>query len=99
MGEVLAARWRPRNAFLAPQGAPRAHFSESYKKIMKDLTVENLFNLAASQGLGAGVTLSQLETRIKMEKEMGKKLVEDFKSIEVDNSKKLWTSCFYLVVK
>ena len=66
---------------------------------MKDLTVENLFNLAASQGLGAGVTLSQLETRIKMEKEMGKKLGEDFKSIEVDNSKKLWTSCFYLVVK
>ncbi len=69
------------------------------KKVMKDLTVENLFNLAASQGLGAGVTLSQLETRIKMEKEMGKKLGEDFKSIEVDNSKKLWNSCFYLVVK
>ena len=36
VGEVLAARWRPRNAFLAPQGAPRAHFSESYKKIMKN---------------------------------------------------------------
>ena len=35
MGEVLAARWRPRNAFLAPQGAPRAHSSESYKKIME----------------------------------------------------------------
>ena len=36
MGEVLAARWRPRNAFLAPQGAPRAHFSESYEKIVEN---------------------------------------------------------------
>ena len=34
--EVLAARRRPRNGFLAPQGAPRAHSSESYKKIMKN---------------------------------------------------------------
>jgi len=69
------------------------------KKIMKDVTVENLFNLAASQGFGAGISQSQLETRMKMEKAMGKKLGEDFKGIEVDNSKKFWTSCFYLVVK
>ena len=69
------------------------------KQIMKDITVENLFNLAASQGFGAGVSESQLETRVKMQKEMGKKLGEDFKGVEVDNSKKFWTSCFYLVVK
>ena len=69
------------------------------KKIMKDVTVENLFNLAASQGFGAGISQSQLEKRMKMEKAMGKKLGEDFKGIEVDNSKKFWTSCFYLVVK
>ena len=69
------------------------------KRIMRDITVENLFNLAASQGFGAGVSLSQLQIRMKMQKEMGKKLGEDFKSIEVSNSKKLWTSCFYLVVK
>mgnify|MGYP003350821518 CR=1 FL=1 len=30
---------------------------------------------------------------------MGKKLGEDFKGVEVSESKKLWTSCFYLVVK
>ena len=69
------------------------------KQIMRDLTVENLFNLAASQGFGAGVSQSQLETRMKMQKAMGKKLGEDFKGVEVDNSKKLWSSCFYLVVK
>ena len=34
--EVLAARWRPRNGFLAPQGAPRAYSSERYKEIMKN---------------------------------------------------------------
>ena len=51
MGEVLAARWRPRNAFLAPQGAPRAHFSESYKKIMK--IMELLLKLQCSYVLGA----------------------------------------------
>ena len=69
------------------------------KQIMKDITVENLFNLAASQGFGAGISQSQLETRMKMQKQMSKKLGEDFKGIEVDNSKKFWTSCFYLVVK
>ena len=63
------------------------------------MTVENLFNLAASQGFGAGVSQSQLETRMKMEKQMSKKLNEEFKGLEVDNSKKLWTSCFYLVIK
>ena len=69
------------------------------KRIMRDITVENLFNLAASQGFGAGVSQSQLETRMKMEKQMSKKLNEEFKGLEVDNSKKLWTSCFYLVIK
>ena len=69
------------------------------KKLMRDITVENLFNLAASQGFGAGVSKAQLEIRMKMQKQMGKKLGEDFKGVEVSESKKLWTSCFYLVVK
>ena len=69
------------------------------KRIMRDMTVENLFNLAASQGFGAGVSQSQLETRMKLEKQLGKNLDEDFKGVEVDNSKKLWSSCFYLVLK
>jgi hypothetical protein len=29
----------------------------------------------------------------------GKKIGEDFKDIDVSSSKKLWTSCFYVVVK
>ena len=66
---------------------------------MRDITTENLFNLAASQGFGAGVSQSQLDTRMRMQKQMKQQLGEDFKSIEVDNSKKLWTSCFYLVLK
>ena len=69
------------------------------KQIMKDVTVENLFNLAASQGFGAGISQSQLEVRMRMQKQISKKLGEEFKNIEVDNSKKFWTSCFYLVVK
>ena len=67
--------------------------------IMRDITVENLFNLAASQGFGAGVSLSQLQMRMKMQKRMSKEMKEEFKSIDVSSSKKLWTSCFYLVVK
>ena len=69
------------------------------KQIMRDITVENLFNLAASQSFGAGVSQSQLETRMNMQKAMSKELGEDFKGVEVDNSKKLWTSCFYMVLK
>ena len=69
------------------------------KKLMRDVTVENLFNLAASQGFGAGVSQAQLETRMRMQKQMGRELGEDFKGIEVSNSKKYWTSCFYLVLK
>jgi hypothetical protein len=69
------------------------------KNIMRDITVENLFNLAASQSFGAGVSQNQLQVRINMQKRMSKDLGEDFRGVEVDNSKKLWTSCFYLVVK
>ena len=69
------------------------------KQIMKDLTTENLFNLAASQGFGAGVSNAQLQTRMRMAEAAGKKIGEDLKSIDVASSKKLWTSCFYMVVK
>ena len=69
------------------------------RKIMKDITTENLFNLAASQGFGAGVSESQIKTRIKMAESIGKKLDEDFVGIPMNNADKLWVSCFYLVVK
>lgn len=69
------------------------------RKVMRDITTENLFNLAASQGFGSGVSESQIKTRMKMEKAMGQKLGEDFSSIDVSSANKLWTSCFYAVVK
>ena len=69
------------------------------KKIMRDITTENLFNLAASQGFGAGVSNAQIKTRMRMKEQMKKSLGEEFEEIEVDNSKKFWTSCFYLVLK
>ena len=70
------------------------------KQIMKDITTENLFNLAASQGFGAGVSNAQLETRRRMAESIGKKLGEDeLKGIELSSADKLWTSCFYAVVK
>ena len=68
-------------------------------KIMRDVTTENLFNLAASQGFGAGVSRAQLQTRIRMQKQMGRTLGEEFEEVDIDNSKKFWTSCFYLVLK
>ena len=34
-----------------------------------------------------------------MQKKMSKEMKEEFKTIDVSSSKKLWTSCFYLVVK
>ena len=68
-------------------------------KIIRDATTENLFNLAASQGFGAGVSKAQLQTRIRMQKQLGRSLGEEFEEIEMDNSKKLWSSCFYLVLK
>ena len=69
------------------------------RKIMRDITTENLFNLAASQGFGAGVSESQIKTRMKMAESIGKKLGGDFDGISMNNANKLWTSCFYLVVK
>lgn len=69
------------------------------RKIMRDITTENLFNLAASQGFGAGVSESQIKTRMKMAESIGKKLEGDFEGISINNANKLWTSCFYLVVK
>jgi len=36
---------------------------------------------------------------MKMQKQLSKQLGEDFKGMEVSDSKKLWSSCFYLVVK
>ena len=66
---------------------------------MRDATTENLFNLAASQGFGAGASKAQLQTRIRMQKQLGRSLGEEFEEIEMDNSKKFWSSCFYLVLK
>ena len=68
-------------------------------KIKRDITVENLFNLAASQGFGAGVSKSQINTRIKMAEAAGKKLGGEFNEIPIDESNKIWSSCFYVVVK
>ena len=55
--------------------------------------------VAVSQGFGAGVSESQIKTRMKMAESMGKKLDGDFAGIPMNNANKLWTSCFYLVVK
>ena len=68
-------------------------------KIKRDITVENLFNLAASQGFGAGVSKSQITTRIRMAESAGKKIGGEFNEIPIDESNKIWSSCFYMVVK
>ena len=34
-----------------------------------------------------------------MKEQMKRSLGEEFEEIEIDNSKKFWSSCFYLVLK
>lgn len=103
--------WDPKRAEMSAKSPEEAWLNKTHagevavamdditRKIMKDITTENLFNLAASQGFGAGVSESQIKSRIKMAEAIGKKLGEDFEGIDINNANKLWTSCFYAVVK
>ena len=73
------------------------------KQMMKDITTENLFNLAASQGFGAGVSKSQIEIRKRAAKQLGGKIGtakdKELNAIPMDEANKIWESCFYVVVK
>tara|TARA_B100001996_G_scaffold87096_1_gene64450 strand:+ start:1061 stop:2503 length:1443 start_codon:yes stop_codon:yes gene_type:complete len=68
-------------------------------KVTRDITVENLFNLAASQGFGAGISKAQVEVRKRQAQTLGQKLGEGFQAVPIDESNKIWSSCFYVVVK
>ena len=65
-------------------------------KLIRDVTVENLFDLAASQRFGAGVSAEQLERRKRM---LPQYLKEDLEQVPVSEAKEIWNACFHIVVK
>ena len=65
-------------------------------KIKRDITVENLFDLAASQRLTAGVRAEQLERRRNT---VSKDLESDLNAIPPGSASVIWEACFYIVVK
>ncbi len=65
-------------------------------KFKRDIVTENLFNLAASQRFGAGVSRQQLEARKNM---IDQKFKGELEAIPLDESKTIWNACFYIVVK
>jgi hypothetical protein len=60
------------------------------------VTVENLFDLAASQRLTSGVRVEQIERR---RNSVSKELEMDLNAIPPANASVIWNACFYLVVK
>jgi len=108
---INSGPWDPKKAEMNARSPEEAWLNKTHagevavamdditNKIMRDITTENLFNLAASQSFGSGVSESQIKTRIKMSEAIGKKLGEDFDGISVNSANKLWDSCFYAVIK
>ena len=64
--------------------------------VMKDITMENLFNTAASQKVQTGTSMGQLKRRLKT---MDNRLKEDLREFPPAKANLIWNSCFYLVVK
>ena len=64
--------------------------------VMKDITMENLFNTAASQKVQTGTSIGQLKRRLKT---MDNRLKEDLREFPPAKANLIWNSCFYLVVK
>ena len=65
-------------------------------KIKRDITVENLFDLAASQRLSAGVRPDQLDRRRNT---VSRELQADLNAIPPSSASVIWNACFYIVVK
>ena len=65
-------------------------------RVMKDITVENIFNVAASQKVQTGTSLGQLKRRLRT---MDNALKTDLRRFPPSKAKLVWNSCFHLVVK
>lgn len=65
-------------------------------QLMKDITVENLFNVSASQKIQSGTSMGQLKRRLKS---LDNATKADIKAFPPAKAKLIWTSCFHLVVK
>ena len=65
-------------------------------RIKRDITVENLFDLAASQRLSAGIRPEQLDRRRNT---ISRELEADLNAIPPSSASVIWNACFYIVVK
>jgi len=88
----------PEEAFLnkTHAGEVAVAVNDIVNKIKRDITVENLFDLAASQRLSAGVRAEQLERRRNT---VSKDLESDLNAIPPGSASVIWEACFYIVVK
>jgi hypothetical protein len=88
----------PEEAFLnkTHAGEVAVAVNDIVNKIKRDVTVENLFDLAASQRLSAGVRVEQIERR---KNSISKELEIDLNAIPPANASVIWNACFYVVVK
>ena len=88
----------PEEAFLnkTHAGEVAVAVNDIINKIKRDITVENLFDLAASQRLTAGVRAEQLERRRNT---VSKDLESDLNAIPPGSASVIWEACFYIVVK
>ena len=65
-------------------------------KIKRDITVENLVDLSASQRFSSGIRPNQIEAR---KNTLSKSLGEELEAIPPSEAKTIWNASFYLVVK
>ena len=65
-------------------------------KVARDITVENLFDLSASQRFGSGIRPDQLESRRDA---ASRTLGDDLEKVPVSEAKPIWEACFHIVVK
>mgnify|MGYP001189361549 FL=1 len=99
--------WDPSNAERGARSPEEAWLNKTHagevgvavndiaNKISRDITVENLFDLAASQRFGAGISAQQLERR----KQMLPNSLREINNVPVTEAKTIWNACFHLVVK
>ena len=61
------------------------------KKVSKDITIENLYHAAASKGVHAGVSQSQIQQRQRLQKQLG---LDDEDMINIQNNRKARQTIF-----
>ena len=65
-------------------------------QLMRDITVENLFNVSASGKVQSGTSIGQLKRRLAS---LDSNMKAEIKAFPPAKANLIWNSCFHLVVK